>query len=239
MNGPLREGCENALRRAVAPGTVTRVNREYLLLERPSWRGVLHSWAFFASIPAGVLLIVFAAGAAGRTAASIYTATLLLVFGTSAAYHRLAHSLKARRVMQRLDHSMIFLLIAGTYVPLCLVALPLRWGIPLLASVSAIGLLGIVIKLTGTRRLHVLGYALYPVMGWGAVVAAPVLWDALTGMQLALVVAGGASYTIGLPVLLLKRPDPWPRSFGYHEVWHGFTVLAAVLHFGAVASMVA
>jgi hemolysin III len=215
------------------------MNRDDLLLERPSWRGVLHSWVFFAAIPAGVLLIVFAVGAAGRTAAGIYTGTLLLVFGTSAAYHRLANSFRAREIMQRLDHSMIYLLIAGTYVPICLVGLPLRWGIPLLASVGAIGLVGMVIKLAPIRRLQWLGYALYPVMGWAAVAATPALTTSLTSLQLGLVVAGGLAYTIGFPVLLLKRPDPWPRSFGYHEVWHGFTVVAAALHFGAVASVVA
>ncbi|MEO6652670.1 MAG: hemolysin III family protein [Ilumatobacteraceae bacterium] len=211
---------------------------DYLLLERPSWRGRLHSWAFFAAIPAGVLLIVFASGAAGRTAAAIYSGTLLLVFGTSAAYHRLATSLHARQIMQRLDHSMIYLLIAGTYAPICLVALPWRWGIPLLASVTAIAVFGIVIKLTPIRRLHGVGYALYPIMGWAAVAATPALRDSMTVTQLSLIAAGGVAYTIGFPVLLLKRPDPWPTSFGYHEVWHGFTVVAALLHFGAVALVV-
>lgn len=220
-------------------GTVHPVNGDYLLMDRPSWRGRLHSWAFFAAIPAGLLLIVFAGGTAGRTAAAIYTATLLAVFGTSAAYHRLAQSLRARQIMQRLDHSMIYLLIAGTYVPICLVALPNRWGVPLLVSVGVLGLVGMAIKLFGVRRLQGFGYALYPIMGWAAVAAAPALARYLSATELALVVAGGLAYTVGFPVLLLKRPDPWPRSFGYHEVWHGFTVLAAVLHFGAVASVVA
>lgn len=211
---------------------------DVLSAERPAWRGVLHSWAFFASIPAGVLLIVVAAGAAGRTAAAIYSGTLLLVFGTSAAYHRLAESYRSRQIMQRLDHSMIYLLIAGTYAPICLVALPLRWGIPLLASVTAIGLFGMVIKLLPIQRLQWLGYALYPIMGWAAVAAIPALGRYLTFTQLALIVAGGVAYSVGFPILLLRRPDPWPRSFGYHEVWHGFTVLAAVLHFGAVVSVV-
>ncbi len=130
------------------------VSTDTLCWSGRSWRGVLHSWAFFAAIPAGVLLIVFAGGAAGRTAASIYTVTLLLVFGTSASYHRLAQSPRARRIMQRLDHTMIYLLIAGTYAPLCLVALPMRWGIPLLATVTAIGVVGMVIKLSGARRLQ-------------------------------------------------------------------------------------
>ena len=219
-------------------GTVIPVDRDSLLADRPAWRGVLHSWAFFLAIPAGVLLIVFASGAAGRIAAAIYTGTLLLVFGTSASYHRLAQSYRARHIMQRLDHGMIYLLIAGTYAPICLVALPKRWGIPLLVSIGVIGLLGMVIKLAAIQRLQWLAYALYPIMGWAAVVATPALRSSMSTPQIALVVAGGLAYTIGFPVLLLKRPDPWPKVFGYHEVWHGFTVLAAVLHFGAVALVV-
>ena len=200
---------------------------------------MLHSWAFLASIPAGVLLIAFAAGAAQRAAAAIYAGTLLAVFGTSAAYHRLAQSYRARRIMQRLDHSMIYLLIAGTYVPICVVALPPRWGIPLLATVGGLGLLGMIIKLADVRPLSWLGYALYPVMGWAAVVAGPALVTHLSTAQLALVAGGGLAYTVGFPILLVRRPDPWPRTFGYHEVWHGCTVLAASLHFGAVALVVA
>jgi len=218
--------------------TVNDVNDDVLTAERPAWRGVFHSWAFFASIPAGALLIVFASGAAGRTAASIYIGTLLLVFGTSASYHRLAKSYRARRIMRRLDHGMIYLLIAGTYAPICLVALPSRWGIPLFASISAIGLLGMVIKLAAIQRLQWLGYALYLIMGWAAVVAAPALRSSMTALQIGLVAAGGLAYTIGFPVLLLRRPDPWPRTFGYHEIWHGLTVLAAMLHFSAVALVV-
>lgn len=212
---------------------------DVLTAERPTWRGKLHSWAFLASIPAGVLLIVFASGATQRAAAAVYTGTLLAVFGTSAGYHRLAQSYRARRIMQRLDHSMIYLLIAGTYVPICLVALPGSWGIPLLASVGGLGLLGMIIKLADIQRLHWLGYALYPIMGWGAVVAGPALATHLSTAQLVLVVAGGIAYTVGFPILLVRRPDPWPRTFGYHEIWHGFTVIAAVLHFGAVALVVA
>jgi hemolysin III len=215
------------------------VDHDGLTAERPVWRGRLHTWAFIAAIPAGVLLIVYADRPAARVAASIYAATLLLVFGTSAAYHRLARSYRTRRIMQRLDHAMIYLLIAGTYAPICLVALPLRWGIPLLASVGGVGLLGMVIKLAAIRRLQWLAYALYPITGWAAVAATPALRSSLSPLQIALVLGGGVAYTVGFPVLLLRRPDPWPRVFGYHEVWHGFTVLAAVLHFGAVALVLA
>lgn len=212
---------------------------DVLTAERPAWRGLMHAWAFVLAIPAGVLLIVFADRPAARVAAAIYAGTLLLVFGTSAAYHRLAHSYEARRIMQRVDHAMIYLLITGTYAPICLVALPRAWGISLLSVVGALGVLGIVLKLLAFGRLQWVSYALYPIMGWCAVFAGPVLADHLTGLQLALVVGGGLAYTIGFPILLLRRPDPWPTVFGYHEVWHGFTVLAAVLHFGAVALVVA
>ncbi len=208
---------------------------DVLMAERPAWRGVLHSWTFFAAIPAGVLLVVFADRPAARAAAGVYFATLLLVFGTSAAYHRLARSYRQRMVMQRLDHSMIYFLITGTYVPICLVGLPPAWGIPLLCTVGGLGLLGVTIKLAGWQRMNGVSYALYPVMGWAAVAAAPALASHLSGAQLALVLGGGVAYTVGFPILLLRRPDPWPSVFGYHEVWHTLTVIAALCHFGAVA----
>jgi hemolysin III len=210
-----------------------------LLLPRPQWRGKLHSWAFFASIPAGIALIVMAQGAAATTGAAIYSATLLLLFGTSASYHRLAQSERARTIMQRLDHSMIYLLIAGTYVPLCLVAMPPGWGIPMLAVVGSLALLGMVLKLAFFHGARYVSYSLYIIMGWAAIVAGPVLVDHLSGLQLGLIVAGGIAYTVGFPVLITRRPNPWPTTFGYHEVWHLLTVVAAALHFAAVADVLA
>lgn len=218
---------------------VVSVGTAYLTLERPLWRGKLHSWAFFAAIPAGIVLIAIADGTAATVGAAIYAITLLLLFGTSASYHRLAHSEKARAVMQRLDHSMIYLLIAGTYVPLCLVALPPAWGIPMLALVASLALLGMVLKLVWFHGARKVSYSLYIVMGWVALIAAPVLITSLTSIQLGLIIAGGIAYTVGFPVLLRRRPDPWPATFGYHEVWHLLTVVAAVLHFAAVTNVVA
>lgn len=211
---------------------------DVLTAERPLWRGRLHTWAFFAALPAGGLLIWSAEGTTASLAVSVYVVTLLVAFGTSASYHRLATSLRARRVMQRLDHAAIYLLITGTYVPMCLVALPRGWGVPLLVAVAVGAVVGVTLKLTGMRRLPWLGYALYPMLGWAAVFAAPALIEHLTAVQLGLIVAGGVAYTVGIPVLVARRPDPWPKVFGYHEIWHGFTVLAAVLHFGAVAALV-
>jgi hemolysin III len=212
---------------------------DVLPLERPSWRGVLHSWAFFVIIPAGVMLVAIADGAAATAASAVYVASLLLLFGTSASYHRLARSPRARAVMQRLDHSMIYVLIAGTYVPLCIVALPRSWGIPLLCVVGVGALVGMVLKLAAFGRFRWLSYALYPALGWVSVAAAPVLVVHLSALEITLVGAGGVAYTVGIPVLARRRPDPWPRTFGYHEVWHSFTVVAAGLHFAAVAAVVA
>ncbi len=211
---------------------------ELALLERPLMRGWLHTATFIVAIPAVVLLLLSTDHAAARVAASLYGASLLLVFGTSAAYHRLAHSPKARVVMGRLDRSMIYLLIVGTNIPLCLVALPPAWGIPLLATMGALAAFGIVLTSTNVAWGRKIASALYLVLGWSVLVASPALIDHLDGRELTLVIVGGLLYTIGFPVLALNRPDPWPRTFGYHEIWHVFTVLAAASHFLAVASIV-
>ena len=205
---------------------------------RPSWRGRTHAWAFAVSGPAGAMLIVAADGVAATTAAAIYVATLIAALGTSAAYHRLARSQRAMAVMQRLDHSMIYLLIAGSYVPICLIALPRSWGIPVLVVVGCVAVIGVILKLAAFGRMPWLQYALYPLLGWAAVVTIPVLVRHVSIGQVILVVAGGLAYTIGFVVLLLRKPDPWPDIFGYHEVWHGFTLLAAGLHFAAIATIV-
>jgi hemolysin III len=218
---------------------MSAVPTPYLALPRPQWRGKLHAWAFFAAIPAGVALVALAQGVAATVGAAIYSVTLLLLFGTSAAYHRLAQSERARTIMQRLDHSMIYLLIAGTYVPLCLVAMPPGWGIPMLVIVGSLAALGMVLKLAFFHGARYVSYSLYIVMGWVAIIAAPVLVDSLTTLQLGLILAGGVAYTIGFPVLLVRRPNPWPTTFGYHEIWHLLTVVAAGLHFAAVADVVA
>ena len=199
--------------------------------ERPTWRGWMHVGAFGLSVPAGVLLIIVARGAAATVSASIYAASLLLGFGTSAGYHRLAKREQTQLFMQRLDHSMIFVLIAGSYTPVCLLGLPRSWGIPLLCVVWVGAAIGIVIKQFAFEKMKVLEYALYPILGWALVVAAPALLRTMTATELSLLLAGGLLYTVGIPVLVRERPNPWPRTFGYHEIWHGFTVAAGACHF--------
>ncbi len=206
--------------------------------ERPTWRGWMHVVAFVLAIPGGILLIVLARSAEATVAAAIYMASLLLGFGTSAGYHRLARKERTQQLMQRLDHSMIFVLIAGSYTPICLLGLPPAWGIPLLCIVWVGALAGVLVKQLAFEKLKVLEYALYPILGWIVVVAAPVLLDGLTTTELSLLVAGGLLYTVGIPVLVLEKPDPWPQTFGYHEIWHTFTVAAAGCHFATITLLV-
>lgn len=206
--------------------------------ERPSWRGWLHVVAFVLAIPGGILLIVLAESAEAKVGAAVYMASLLLGFGTSAGYHRLARTERTRGLMQRLDHSMIFVLIAGSYTPICLLGLPPAWGIPILCVVWTGAALGVVLKQVAFDRLRWLEIALYPILGWIVVVATPALFDGLTTTELALLFAGGLLYTVGIPVLVLEKPDPWPSTFGYHEVWHTFTVAAAACHFATITLLV-
>ncbi len=196
----------------------------------------MHAMAFVLAIPAGIALVIASDHAAARTSAAVYAVSLATMFGLSAAYHRLARSARSRRLMQRLDHSGIFLLIAGTYVPVTMVVFPARWGVPVMAVIAATAVLGIALKLSARAKLW--SYVLYPMMGWAAVVTLPVMIDHLSTLQLALVVGGGLVYSLGIPVLVRRRPDPWPTTFGYHEIWHSFVVVAAGLHFAAVASIV-
>jgi len=200
----------------------------------PRWRGRLHSWAFVCSIPAGVVLVALAAGATARIAVAVYVLSLTAVFGTSATYHRLARSPTAKRRLQRLDHSMIYVLIAGTYTPLCVLAFPPAWGTPLLAVVWSGAFVGVVVKALDIRCLFVAANALYIVLGWAAVVALPVVVTSIRPFGLALMLTGGIAYTAGAIVFLRRSPDPRPDVFGFHEVWHAFTVIGAVTHFAMV-----
>lgn len=207
--------------------------------KRPRYRGVLHGWACFVAIPLAIGLVVIADGVTARLAVAVYGLSLVFTFGISAVYHRLANTLRARFIMQRLDHSMIYLLIVGSYAPICLVALPWKWGAPVFAIVVSLAVLGVIIKMTGSQRWLWLGYALYPIMGWVAASAFPVMYHHLTRFEFVFVLVGGLLYTVGFPLFLLKRPNLWPSTFGYHEVWHIFTVVAAGFHMVAVASIIA
>ena len=198
----------------------------------------MHAVAFLLAIPGGILLIVQANGPSATVAACIYSVSLVLGFGTSAGYHRLARNERTQAIMQRLDHSMIFVLIAGSYTPICLLGMPTSWGIPLLCVVWTGAVGGILLKQLAFQRLQLLEYALYPILGWVCVIATPQMLRGMSPTALALLLAGGLLYTLGIPILARERPNPWPRTFGYHEIWHTFTVAAGACHFITIGLLV-
>lgn len=198
----------------------------------------MHTWAFVAALPAGLLLTSSAQDATARLASGIYATTLVLLFGTSAAYHRITRTERSRTIMQRLDHSMIYLLIVGTYTPLCLVAMPRRLGLPFLCVQAALAILGIGLTNFAFDQARRLAYAVYPAMVLIAAGAGPSLVTHATGAQLSLLIAGIIAYAVGVPVLMHKRPNPFPVYFGYHEIWHVMTILAAAMHFVAIRDIV-
>lgn len=205
---------------------------------KPRMRGRLHQVAFFVSLPAGIALVALADTGRARLAAAIFAVGLIGVFGASAAYHRVPWSDPARRRMKRLDHSMIFVLIAGTYTPLCLLALSGAWSVVMLATVWAGAIVGIVLKQVNVDGLHRASGFLYIALGWVSVVALPQMFHHMSGVGFALVVAGGLLYTLGAIVFAAKRPDPNPAVFGYHEIWHAFTAGAGLCHYAAVLLLI-
>ena len=202
-------------------------------------RGFLHGGAALFSIAGTALLWQRASGhPSERLALTVFGLSMLALFSVSALYHSIDWEPTRKKRVQRVDHSMIYVLIAGTYTPLCLIALPRIWGIPMLVVAWVTALAGVILKMV---RLGVgeksSGSWLYIVMGWGAVITLPVLVTSLNAAQLVLLGVGGVLYTVGAVILGRKRPDPSPTRFGYHEVWHSLTIAAGGCHFALVATL--
>jgi hemolysin III len=208
------------------------------VLTKPRLRGWLHVYAFAISAVAGIVLVSVAAateGARAATATAIYAATVALLFGTSAAYHRVRWSTPTRRrLMSRLDHSMIFLFIAGSYTPFALLLMPRRTGATVLLVVWLGAVAGVLLKTSWIGAPRWLAVPLYLALGWVAVFVFPDLLRHGGVAALVLLLVGGLIYTFGGIVYGLKRPDPWPSTFGFHEVFHLCTVVAAACHMVAV-----
>ncbi len=195
-----------------------------------------HQWAFFVSLVTGTALVLSAPTGRATFAAAVYAASVAGLFGASALYHRIDWaSLSARRWMRRLDHSMIFLLIAGTYTPFALLSLdgPVATAILIAVWSGAVG--GIVLKLFWIDAPKWLVAVIYVILGWVAVAAFPQLLAGIGVTATAMVAVGGALYTIGAVVYARGRPDPAPTVFGYHEVFHALVIAAAALQFVVVA----
>lgn len=204
---------------------------------KPRMRGRLHQGAFIASIPAGLLLVLLAPDARARIATAIYAVTLTGLFGVSAAYHLGDWSEAAYARMRRLDHSMIFVLIAGTYTPYCLLVLQGTLATVVLIAVWAGAAVGVATKFYRVD-LHVLSGFMYIGLGWLVVISLPALLRGLDTAETVLVVAGGLLYSIGALALATNKPNPWPRTFGYHEVWHTATIAAAACQYLSILLVV-
>ena len=199
---------------------------------RPTWRGWIHAGTFPVALVAGIVLIVLADGTAAKWASAVFTATSLLLFGNSALYHRFDWGPRARAVLKRIDHANILLLIAGTYTPISVLALPPEKATLLLSLVwggAVIGILFRVFWISAPRWLYV---ALYLLLGWAALMYIGDLFTA-NAVMMTLVLVGGLLYTVGAVVYALKRPNPWPGHFGFHEIFHVCTVLAFLCHWSA------
>jgi hemolysin III len=205
---------------------------------KPRLRGVLHQYAFFVSLASGTLLVLLATTVRASVAAVIYAASVSALFGVSALYHRVTWTGPARRRMRRLDHAMIFLLIAGTYTPVGLLVLQGRLGTVVLAVVWGGAIAGIVLELAWAGAPRWLGGTVYLALGWVAVVAMPQLFARLGVTGGMLIVAGGLVYSAGAAVYALRRPDPVPAVFGYHEVFHLLVIAGVAAHFLAISRFV-
>jgi hemolysin III len=207
-----------------------------LELTKPRLRGVSHQWAFYVSLVLGAALVLAAPAGQPRLAAAVYAVSVAALFGTSAVYHRITWaSQAARRWMKRLDHSMIFFLIAGTYTPFALLVLDGDLATVILVVVWAGALAGIFMKLVWIDAPKALVAILYLALGWVAAAAFPAMLDELGITGTALVVVGGLLYTAGALVYAFQRPNPAPTVFGYHEVFHALVIAAAALQYAVIA----
>ncbi len=200
---------------------------------KPLWRGWIHAGTFPLTIAAGIVLIVLADGPVAKWASAVFMTTSMLLFGISALYHRFNWKPRTKVLLKRFDHANIFLLIAGTYTPLACLALPPDKGILLLILVWAGALLGIGFRVFWIHAPRWLYVPLYLLLGWAAVMYLGDLVAANLAMMV-LVVVGGLAYTAGAIIYALKKPNPIPGVFGFHEIFHTLTVVAFMCHWSAI-----
>jgi hemolysin III len=205
--------------------------------KKPLWRGWIHAGTFPLAIAAGIVLICLADGAAAKWASAVFMASSLLLFGISAVYHRFNWRPTVKAVFRRLDHSNIFLLIAGTYTPLAVCALPPDKAVVLLSLVWGGALLGIGFRIFWLKAPRWLYVPLYVALGWAAMMYVVDLVQANVAMMV-LVLVGGVAYTTGAMFYALKKPNPIPGVFGFHELFHACTVIAFLCHWTAILLIV-
>jgi hemolysin III len=204
----------------------------------PLLRGVLHEIGFGASLVVGTLLIVGSDGARRHVAASVFAASVAGCFGASALYHRVSWTPRLRPWLRRIDHAGVYLLIAGTYTPVCLLALDGAWQLAVLATVYMCAGAAIVFKFTWIDAPRWVAAAMGLALGWGGLIVLPQLVVRLNPAAVVLLAAGGLAYTVGAIVYARQRPDPAPAVFGYHELFHALTIVAVACQYVAIAFFV-
>lgn len=197
---------------------------------KPRLRGWLHFIAAPLSLAASIVLVVLAHGPALKWASAVYLAASFTLFAVSAAYHLFYWTPRLEVVLRRLDHSNIFLLIAGTYTPISVGVLEGASRTILLSIVWGGAVIGIAINLLWPTAPRWLSTLIYVILGWTAVWYLPELWQKGGVALVVMIIVGGALYTIGAVAYALKKPNPWPEWFGFHEIFHLFTVLAWACH---------
>lgn len=206
--------------------------------ETPLLRGVLHQVGFAASLVVGALLVVGSDGPRRHLAAAIFAASVAACFGASALYHRVRWTPRLKPWLQRVDHAGVYLLIAGTYTPVCLLVLAGAWRPAVLATVYACAAAAAAFKFAWIDAPRWVAAALGLALGWGGVMVLPQLVARLDPAAVALLAAGGIAYTVGAIVYARKRPDPVPTVFGYHELFHALTIVAVSCQYVAIAFFV-
>jgi hemolysin III len=222
--------------------TFTDAVSETIAEVKPKLRGWLHAGSVPLILAAGIVLVTLAPAGRPKVGAIAYTATALLLFSVSAVYHRGHWGPRAHAFLQRWDHSNIFLLIAGSYTPFSLILLEGTARVLLLSVVWTGAILGVLFRVFWTNAPRWLYVPIYFALGWAAVLFLPLFFSGAIALGVGIGIAvftlicvGGALYTLGGVVYGFKRPDPWPRWFGFHEVFHSFTVLAFVAHYTGVS----
>jgi hemolysin III len=200
---------------------------------KPTWRGWIHAATFPLAIALGVVLIVMADGVAAKVSSAVFVASSLMLFGTSALYHRLNWGPRARGVLKRFDHANIFLLIAGSYTPITVLALPHDKATLLLSLVWGGAALGIGFRVFWIGAPRWLYVPLYVLLGWAAIMFVVDFFQA-NWVMMTLIFVGGMCYTVGAVFYALKRPNPIPGVFGFHEIFHTLTLLAFLCHWTAI-----
>jgi hemolysin III len=204
----------------------------------PRLRGVFHEYAFFVFAVLALALVLTAPAGKERLAGAVFGSSLILSFGISALYHRITWRPTVRRVMRRLDHAAIYLLIAGTYTPYGVLVLRGAWQAAVLGVVWIGAAVAIAFKLVWIDAPYWVAAALGIVLGWAGIVALPQIYDSIGPWGVALIGVGGVAYTAGAVVYARRRPDPVPAVFGYHEIFHVLTIVAAACNFAAIAFFV-